>query len=337
MGKTTIEWTARRIKGVAYKGYTFNPWWGCTKVAPGCKHCYAERDSKRFEWDVFGPTKERRFMSESYWRKPLSWDDNAWRCGYRLRVFCASMADVFEHYVGPNREYVVEERLRLWDVIEKTEWLDWLILTKRPEHVLEMVPKKWRDILPPNIVIGTSAGTQKRLEQVVTELFDIRAHTYMLSLEPLLEPLNVWRVLMLAKEAGIQTSRVAVVVGGESGRRARPMNPFWVQAILDSCQSTGTPFFFKQWGRWQPVGRTDGKLPTGTAVVDYSGEVLPQSAEGAAGGGACYMQSVGKHNAGRLFRGREWNEFPEPVLPEPSQVAGWPDTQMSFSFMRSGR
>lgn len=121
MGKNSrIEWT----------DHTFNPWWGCTKVSEACKNCYAEAWSKRVGQQVWGPQAERRFFGERHWLEPLKWNADAAAHGKRLRVFCASMADVFE-----DRRSLDPWRSKLWELIEATPQLDWLLLTKRPEHV----------------------------------------------------------------------------------------------------------------------------------------------------------------------------------------------------------
>src|SRR5687767_6851032 len=116
MGRnSTIEWTT----------HTFNPWWGCTKVSPGCQNCYAERLSTRYGHDVWGPGAKRRTFGEDHWKEPLRWEAEAARTGVRARVFCASMADVFD------KDAPAKERKRLWKLIAKTPHLDWLLLTKR--------------------------------------------------------------------------------------------------------------------------------------------------------------------------------------------------------------
>src|SRR4051812_17878872 len=100
---STIEWTH----------HTFNPWWGCTKVSPGCKHCYAETWARRVGQDLWGARAHRRELSDAYWREPLAWNAQAFRLGERHRVFCASMADVFE-----DRRDLDAKRERLWQLID---------------------------------------------------------------------------------------------------------------------------------------------------------------------------------------------------------------------------
>src|SRR5689334_19979739 len=132
-----IEWT----------NHTFNPWWGCTKVSPACKHCYAETWAKRVGQEIWGARADRRFFTDKHWGQPKLWNEDARRQGIRYRVFCASMADVFE-----GRKELDSWRRRLWHLISETPHLDWLLLTKRPENVLKAVP--WGDRWPSNVWIG---------------------------------------------------------------------------------------------------------------------------------------------------------------------------------------
>jgi protein gp37 len=124
MGENSkIEWTT----------HTFNPWWGCTKVSEACKHCYAEAWAKRLGQRVWGPKSKRRFFTDQHWKQPLTWNRKAEGAKERPRVFCASMADVFE-----NQTELESHRRRLWDLIEATPNLDWLLLTKRPMNVKQL-------------------------------------------------------------------------------------------------------------------------------------------------------------------------------------------------------
>lgn len=163
MGKhSSIEWC----------DHTFNPWAGCVKVSPGCAHCYAETLSKRFGQHIWGPAKTtpRRMMRDAYWRQPLTWNAHALSLGVRKRVFCASMADVFE-----DHPMVASARLRLWDLIEQTPGLDWLLLTKRPEHVHTMLPAAWLATPPHNVWFGTSVEDQQRANERIPALLNVPA------------------------------------------------------------------------------------------------------------------------------------------------------------------
>ena len=154
---STIEWT----------DHTFNPWWGCTKVSPACDHCYAEGWAKRTGHDVWGAKSSRRFLSESTWKQPERWNRTAARAGTRMRVFCASMADVFEwgHRLSSTRE-------RLWELIDRTPHLDWLLLTKRPHLVQRLAP--WSTRWPAHVWLGTTVENQrfaaKRIPHLRTRL-----------------------------------------------------------------------------------------------------------------------------------------------------------------------
>lgn len=120
--------------GIEWTHHTFNPWWGCVRLSPACAHCYAETWARRVGMDLWGGDAPRRFFSENHWREPLRWNSEAQRLGVRARVFCASMADVFEPRtdLDPWRE-------RLWGLIEKTSHLDWLLLTKQPGHIKQPI------------------------------------------------------------------------------------------------------------------------------------------------------------------------------------------------------
>lgn len=215
-----IEWTT----------HTFNPWWGCTKVSDGCKFCYAETLSNRYGYDFWGPKKPRRLMSDQHWQAPLRWNAEAEREGTRYRVFCASMADVFE-------ERAPEGQLdRLWDLIRRTPNLDWQLLTKRPHLIAEKLPVDWGDGYA-NVWLGTSIEDERVLDRV-QHLTAVPSVVRFLSVEPLIGPI---RRLPLV---GIDW----VIVGGESGVGARPMKREWVLDIHQQCRQARVAFFFKQWG-----------------------------------------------------------------------------------------
>ncbi len=231
---TTIEWCIRRLPdGMVIPGYTFNIVWGCQKVSEGCKNCYADTLASRYGFDVWGPTAERRTFGLVYWQRPYAWNKAAERLGHRSNVFCSSMADTFE-----DHPTVAEERCKLWPLIEQTPWLNWLLLTKRPENILSMAPwgcSSW----PDNVWIGTSVENQRRADERVPVLLEVRAVVRFLSCEPLLEKVNLMHWL-----AGLQW----VICGGESGPGARPMDPNAARYLLAQCRAFDVPYFFKQWG-----------------------------------------------------------------------------------------
>ena len=223
---SAIEWT----------DHTFNPWWGCTKVSPACDHCYAEVWARRTGHDVWGAKAPRRFLSDTTWDQPLRWDREAQRTGRRMRVFCASMADVFEwgHDLRVPRE-------RLWKLIECTPNLDWLLLTKRPHLVERLAP--WHGEWPPNVWLGTTVETQRFADKRIRFLLDIPVRVRFLSCEPLLGPVDLSRWI---------DSLHWVIAGGESGAGARPTHPDWIRALREQCLNAGIAFHFKQWGVWHP-------------------------------------------------------------------------------------
>lgn len=230
--------------GISWCDHTFNPWIGCCKVSPGCTNCYAERDNRRFNWvNGWGPKGERKRTSEANRMKVYQWDIDAGRAGIRRKVFCASLADVFE-----DREELVPWRRDLWDLIDKTKNLDWLLLTKRPENIVWMLPDPWRydDPFPPNLWLGTTCENQKMYDERLPFLLENRSPVRFISAEPLLSQIHMI--------SSIKTRMPDwVIVGGESGINARPMDPAWAIRLRDQCYINGIPFFFKQMGGFRRI------------------------------------------------------------------------------------
>ncbi len=267
-----IEWTT----------HTFNPWWGCTKVSPACDNCYAEKWAKRTGHDIWGHKGPRRELSDAYWKQPLAWQKQAEQQGVRPRVFCASMADVFEWKKGLN-----PIRERLWELINQTPNLDWLLLTKRPHLINRLGPQTpW----PSNVWLGTTVESQRFANERIPKLVENDATVRFLSCEPLLGPVDLTKWL----EAG----RINwVIAGGETGAGARPTDPEWFEMLKDQCTTAGVPFHFKQWGDWYPI--TDEVLVSSarTLVDDkYSVRFVKRA----------------KRLNGRTLAGRTWDELPTP-------------------------
>lgn len=221
---------------IAWTDHTFNPWIGCAHVSPGCENCYAETLANRWRWAKWGSSSSssRTIASESTWRQPLAWNRKAYRDGVRRRVFCASLADVFE-----DRPELVKPRERLFRLIGETSKLDWLLLTKRPEEESHLIPSAWHDNYPTNVCFGISADNREtlhaRAEWVPRGVVD----TTFLSYEPALGPIDIARYPYLLDW---------IIVGGESGPRARPMRLDWVRDLRRDCVEQDVPFFFKQTG-----------------------------------------------------------------------------------------
>ena len=267
-GKTGITWT----------DHTFNAWWGCAKVSAGCAHCYADTFQRRYQFDVFGyeasgERKPLRTFGDKHWSEPVKWDRDAQQAGVRRRVFCASMADVFDDH--PDTAPL---RARLFALIRSTPHLDWQLLTKRPENILHMLPDDWDDGYP-NVWLGTSVENDVAGEKRVPLLLQVPAKVRFLSCEPLLEDVSLtWDMLYRPQQCsagcGCMFPREAdpldcacdgectqdgpfidrrpdlhwVIIGGESGHGARRLDPAWVDRLIAQCDEYGIPAFMKQTG-----------------------------------------------------------------------------------------
>lgn len=270
--------------GIAWTDHTFNPWRGCTKVSAGCTHCYAETLSKRNPsvLGTWGKDGLRPVAAESYWKLPLTWDRVAAATGVRRRVFCASLADVFE-----DRDDLLLPRARLMQCIRDTPHLDWLLLTKRPENIVRLlrtIPVRddaasanvydalwigddglaWQRHFP-NVWLGTTVEHQQAADARLPIMLAIPAAQHFISAEPLVGPVSLMQTA--AGEPGLvmQSTGVLarwtdvlswVIIGGESGAGARPMHPTWVRNLMQETQNAGIATFFKQWGAYQPVRGT---------------------------------------------------------------------------------
>jgi protein gp37 len=227
---------------------TFNAWEGCTKVSPGCANCYAEElSAHRFHRSEWGPDGKRKFNSPFYWDEPLKWNRQAEESGQQRRVFTMSLGDLFE-----DRPDLHEPRLRLMKLIERTPSLTWLLLTKRPENVFPLLNtiNCWNLFRGSrNIWLGASVEDQARAEQRIPVLIDIPVTKHFLSCEPLLGRLEFWDV-WLAGDPDCGWSRGVdwVILGGESGRKARPCRIEWLYAAMDQVRRFGVPVFVKQLG-----------------------------------------------------------------------------------------
>jgi protein gp37 len=324
--RTNIEWA----------DHTFNPWVGCSKISSACDHCYAERWAKRAgQAELWNG--ERRRTTGANWQRPIKWNRQAGAAGKRARVFCASLADVFDNQV-PRR---------------------WLLLTKRPQNIAKMLPDPETGVKPwgswPNVWLGVSAGTQEEADRNIPILLATPAAVHFVSLEPLLEPIDLTAI---ACPNGCKPPEYCsrcdpdgdeptgtydvlgaglldgVIVGGESGLNARPMHPDWVRPIRDQCEAASVPFFFKQWGEWALAPWKLERLPSETDddyksrseaiaathgfapwepwdhinLLDHkSWSIERDSQEPRPHVG---MRRAGKRAAGRVLDGRTWDQMP---------------------------
>ena len=290
---------------------TFNPWIGCAKVSAGCEHCYAERSMGtwlgRARWGT-GGTRAR--TSEAYWRQPIRWDREAAEAGLRRRVFCASLADVFE-----DRPELEPWRVDLWRLIDHTPNLDWMLLTKRPENIPGMLPHFF-----PNLWLGTSVEDQATADERIPHLLLCPAAVRFVSYEPALGEVDFGLMHRADEACGMERGSAPgyvrdfvgwIIAGGESGPQARPAHPDWFRSVRDQCAAAGVPFFFKQWGEWAPCwgyrGERyrarhhcfDGPSTATPFLVEYNGL------------SAANVYRFGKRAAGHLLDGVEHHEFPK--------------------------
>ncbi|MGO1078315.1 DUF5131 family protein [Inquilinus sp. CA228] len=324
--------------GIEWADHTFNPWVGCTKVSPACDFCYAEKWALRTGQAGLW-AGDRRLTSDSNWNEPVRWNRRAQAEGRRYRVFCASLADVFDNKVPKAW------RDRLWKLIRDTPHLDWLLLTKRPQLIAGMLPEDWGDGYP-NVWLGTTVENQTEADRRVPHLLAVPATIRFLSCEPLLGPVDLSEWLWGPAEpcsacpkdedcecgwqprsalAG-QAALHWVICGGESGPQARPTHPDGPRSLLDQCQSTGTAFLFKQWGEWVPYQpdrnctvlwhSQNGEMIDRHHIPDLDSNEDPRSKYWSdaclyEGDDICLHLKVGKKLAGRMLDGRTWDEFPK--------------------------
>lgn len=275
--KTAITWT----------DHTFNVWIGCHKISPACRDCYAARYDARWGGGHWGLNAPRRFFADKHWNDPIRWNRAAMKAGERRHVFCSSLADVFErHPVDETNAQMDDARLRLWRIIELTPRLDWLLLTKRPENIADMLPRSWLDGPLKNVWHGTTAENQDEFDKRWAHLAKVPAAVRFLSVEPMLGPVDLARALppcdcdgMFSRShnpsRGCPVHDVTAkprpdwaIVGGESGGNARRMDPAWALDVKRQCQGAGVAFFMKQTG--VVLGREWGcKHPHGAAPAEW--------------------------------------------------------------------
>jgi protein gp37 len=219
--KTEISWT----------DHTFNPWWGCTAIAPGCDNCYAAAMDKRTGGSFFDSKVKPRRTSQANWNKVLTWNRKAEKDGVRRKVFCGSMMDWCDKDAP---EGALED---LFSIIRMTPMLDWQLLTKRATLIKERLPSDWGDGYP-NVWIGITVEDDNYGYKRLEAFKDIKAKVKFISAEPLLSDISN------APLEGINW----VIIGGESGPGARPMDQYWVDLLMGKCHLLGIPVWFKQWG-----------------------------------------------------------------------------------------
>lgn len=306
---TKIEWTEA----------TWNPVTGCDRVSPGCDNCYAERIATRFGRPFIGEVQlhPARLDIPLRWRKPR-------------RVFVNSVSDLF-HPDVPD-EFIE----RVFFTMGAAPRHTFQVLTKRPQRMAKLLDEAFRHRLVqehglssayrtwplPNVWLGVSVENQRYADLRIPHLLATPAAVRFLSVEPMLGPVrlderDIIDDVALDEFVGVDW----VIVGGESGPGARPMDPQWGRDVRDQCTAAGVPYFFKQWGEWIPY-EPDPQPPFWVSqhgdIID--GHHLPADlnehnqtrgwwAPPDLDDDAIYRR-VGKKAAGRLLDGREWNEYP---------------------------
>jgi protein gp37 len=276
-GFSKIEWTDS----------TFNPWVGCTKIErPGgkpsaCDFCYAEKWAKRSGQVAWGNHPRRR-TTPSYWNAPLAWDKQApafdAKFGRRQRVFCASLADVFDNQADPAW------RADLFDLIRACGSLDWLLLTKRPQNIRKMLPADWGNGYG-NVWLGTTAEDAHAYKQRMAHLLAVPAAVRFVSYEPALGPLGSISISGKVPDW--------IIIGGESGVRsdlARATNPKWARDAIAECRREKVAPFLKQWGSY---ANTPLVVEQGCSVQDAMQSDPPENGKG-----------------GGMLDGQLWRDFP---------------------------
>lgn len=331
-----IEWT----------DLTWNPIAGCSLVSPGCKNCYAMSLANRL-LDKPGSHYEGttdRVNGKAVWtgkikkapehilRQPLHWHKPS-------MVFVNSMSDLFHEDVPC--EWIDE----IFGIMAFCPDHIFQVLTKRPERMREYMMYGQRltfagskisaPIWPlPNVWMGVSVEDQRRANKRIPHLLNTKAAVRFLSMEPLLEPVDLNAITTTAKKDHGRVPLVIetclynvadkpailplhdtnkidwVIVGGESGTNARPMHPDWVRFTRDQCAAAGVPFFFKQWGKWTPLDDYKGRKDW--MIVDHRGGIdIPDDRWPDESSGEVAMVAMGKGAAGRTLDGRTWYEIPE--------------------------
>lgn len=220
---------------ISWADATFNPWIGCKRVSPACDHCYAATQNAFRKWvPAWGSGVPRRRTKT--WGDPVRWNRLAALTGQRPRVFCASLADVFDNEVDPVW------RQDLWQLIKATPNLRWMLLTKRIGNAQKMLPPDWPDGFS-HVGLMATIANQDEWDRDYHKLARLPAAWWGVSAEPLLGPIDI---------ASEFPRPDWLIAGGESGAHYRRPDPAWVRSLRDQCAETGIAFHFKQWGGLRP-------------------------------------------------------------------------------------
>lgn len=350
-----VKLLEREGTGISWADLTMNFWIGCQEVSPACDHCYARefvnarvnaaREAVGKPAIVWGPGGAREQTTPANRKKPLRWNRIAADAGVRLRVFCSSLSDWADKHV-PD-----EWRAEIADTIRATPWLDWMLLTKRIGNAHDMLTQMFPEGVPQNVWIGITVCNAEEWRRDVPKLRALKfIHEFpiaFVSVEPLLGALpqeigsdfyhecDNWRddqgyapsmdpstgqyeCCSKCDYSGVSDERAIdlIIVGGESGKGARPIHPDWVRQIRDACAQNGVTFHFKQWGEYLPVFDRDVEDPDWRDCARWQHERPKGKWHNLAGGTGfhgdrvVYVDRVGVRKAGHLLDGREHREMP---------------------------
>ena len=281
--------------GIEWTDHTFNPWWGCTKIAPACDDCYAAKlATGRFGQPELWSGSRRRIKD---WKGPRKWNRNAAvfmaQQGRRQRVFTASMADIFDNQVDTTW------RDDFWMLVRECPELDWLLLTKRPQNIAKMLPEFW-DEIKGTVWLGTTVEDEKRAALNIPHLLQHDSAVRFLSMEPLIEQVDIVEIATMhfrgaellyplsgeladifGESVGCTNRIDWVITGGESGGTDRTAHAApWYRSLRDQCATAGVPFHFKQWGDYDEHGVKRGKKKTGRTLDGVTHDGFPVQPEG---------------------------------------------------------
>jgi protein gp37 len=300
--KTGIQWT----------DHTFNIVWGCQEVSPGCAHCYARTLSERWGHRVWGAAAPRRRFDTKHWEAPLRWNDQAALAGVRRRVFTSSMADVFE-----DHPFLPTEQEKLWMLISQTPWLDWQILTKRPEHIQQMIPANWLKEWPANVWLGTSTENAEqaalRLVWLIALREQVKIPVVFVSAEPLLGPIDFTAL------SALTPARVAQLLRGTHDKtRAADLAVAWASLwnIYKSRYGNGQSIdaLTHHMIDWVIVGGESGPWFR-PMDLHWARQLRAQCQEHQV---AYFFKQVGGRTSkagGSFLDGQVWTEFPGTTVP----------------------
>lgn len=300
MGKTKIEWT----------NHTINPVVGCSKASPGCLSCYGERMAWRLK--CMGHEKYQAVVDANGWTGKIGYDMSVFEKLPKKpsHIFVCSMGDLF------HKDVPFQEILTIFDIMHQCPQHTFMILTKRPQRMLEFCSKyglmpdrlgltgsgqTW----PENVWCGVSAENQERANERIPVLLQIPSPIKFVSIEPMLGPIDLSTQLNYLDW---------VIVGGESGSNARPIHPEWVTKIRDDCIEKNVPFFFKSWGQWIPHNPAHGGPYFSENIKAESSLRRCKWRDGremkAQQDRWCKFLKVGKKYSGRVLDGKVWDQYP---------------------------